>query len=92
LIYIKDGADFVVVASNGGSERDPAWWLNLKTKPEAEVQAGTQRFEARATQAAAEDRERLWPLLVAVYGGYDGYQAKTSRRIPLVVLKDVTPL
>lgn len=92
LIYIHDGPNFAVVAANAGSDQDPSWWLNLKARPGAEFQAGPRRFRASAEEASPEDRERLWPAFVAAYSGYDSYASKTNRHIPVVLLKDVTPL
>src|SRR4249919_2558919 len=61
LIYLRDGGRWVVVASNGGSDRPPSWLLNLQAHPGVGVQIGLNKFSARASVASAEDRERLWP-------------------------------
>jgi F420H(2)-dependent quinone reductase len=92
LIYVKDGADFAIVASNGGSDEDAAWWLNLKVSPTAEFQARRQRFRTVAMEASAEEHERLWPSLIEVYPRFSGHPAKTRRPIPVVLLKNVTLL
>jgi deazaflavin-dependent oxidoreductase (nitroreductase family) len=87
LVYLTDGHDLVVVASNGGSDRPPSWLLNLEHNPEVGVQIGRRRLRMRARVADAQERVRLWPLVNQNNGNrYDGYQAKTSRQIPLVVL------
>lgn len=86
LIFLRDGAELAVVASNGGSDRTPAWWLNLQHRPEGEVQIGPRRIRVTARQATAEEQARLWPLLNGVYPEYQSYQDKTTRPIPVVLL------
>jgi deazaflavin-dependent oxidoreductase (nitroreductase family) len=89
LLYHRDGDRLVVVGSRGGSDTPPAWLLNLQTQPDVEVQLGTQHFPARARVASAEEQERLWPVMTALWPDYERYQAQTSRRIPLVILEPV---
>jgi F420H(2)-dependent quinone reductase len=89
LVYLTDEGDFVVVASRGGDDHPPAWLLNLIAQPVVEVQLGRERRSATARVLGADDPnyERLWRLVNEQNGGrYDRYQAKTARRIPLVVL------
>jgi deazaflavin-dependent oxidoreductase (nitroreductase family) len=86
LIYGRDGEDYVVVASYGGAPNHPAWYLNLEADPVVEVQVGDEVFTAKARTADAQERERVWPRLAAIWPDYDSYQAKTDREIPLVVL------
>ncbi len=85
--YTADGEDMVLVASKGGHPRNPAWFHNLVANPDATVQVGSKRVPVRARVADAKERERLWPMVVAVYGGYEGYRRRTERQIPLVVLE-----
>ena len=87
LIYGTDGDDVVIVASFGGARRDPAWWSNLKANPRTTVQIGSQRRPVVARQATAEEKQRLWPMLVSVYAPYEDYQRKTERDIPVVLLE-----
>jgi deazaflavin-dependent oxidoreductase (nitroreductase family) len=87
LIYGTDGDRYVVVASRGGHKNHPAWYLNLVETPEVEVQVGAEKFAALAHVATAEEKARLWPLMVAIWPAYDDYQAKTERVIPVVVLE-----
>ena len=89
LIYARDGDTHVVVASNGGSPGHPAWYRNLDTDPHVHVQVGAQEFDATARTATGEERERLWPLVSAVWPAYEDYQRKTEREIPVVVLTAV---
>jgi F420H(2)-dependent quinone reductase len=87
LGYFTDGDDVVVIASKGGSPRNPAWFHNLRANPETEIQVGSERRPVRARVATPEERTRLWPKAVEAYGGYAGYQEKTERVIPLVILE-----
>ena len=87
LVYVEDGDDVVLVASKGGNPRNPAWFHNLKANPETTVQIGRERRAVRARVATAKERPRLWRKAVKTYGGYRGYQQRTEREIPLVVLE-----
>jgi deazaflavin-dependent oxidoreductase (nitroreductase family) len=86
LIYGKDGDNYIVVASRGGHAKHPAWYLNLVENPLVEAQVGADKFAARARTATAEEKARLWPMMASIWPSYDGYQAKTDREIPVVVL------
>jgi len=86
LAYMADGERFVVVASNGGADRHPAWWLNLRTNPHATVEVGSRKLEVRAREATAEEHARLWPALKTVNPFFANYEKITERRIPVVVL------
>ncbi len=87
LNYLQDGESKVIVASNGGNDQHPAWYLNLRAKPDVEVQVGRERKRARAEVAVGEERARLWPLLVQMYSGYGEYQKEMKRTIPVVILR-----
>jgi F420H(2)-dependent quinone reductase len=87
LLYVPDDAHFVVVASNAGDTRNPAWWLNLRATPEAWVQVGSARYPVRAREADAAESERLWPAVLATYGSFERYRERAGRRIPLVLLE-----
>jgi len=87
LGYVPDGENVVVVASKGGFPRHPAWFHNLMSNPDTTVQIGSERRPVHARVADAQERERLWPKVVEVYAGYDGYQQRTSREIPLLILE-----
>ena len=87
LAYLEDGDDVVIVASKGGHPRNPAWFHNLKAHPDTTVQIGTERRPVRARAAGRRERKRLWPRIVSLYGGYEGYQERTDRQIPLVILE-----
>lgn len=87
LTYLPHGHAFVVVASNGGSPRHPAWFLNLQAAPRAEVMVGARHIRVAGREAAGEERARLWAEIVRRWPGYTGYERRTTRRIPVVVLE-----
>jgi F420H(2)-dependent quinone reductase len=86
LMYQTDGDRWVIIASNGGSAKHPAWWLNLRAQPNASIEVGRRSYPVMAIEIAGEDRERLWRQMADMYKGYDGYAQKTSRQLPVVVL------
>jgi F420H(2)-dependent quinone reductase len=86
LIYGADGDDLVLVASYGGARKDPAWWPNLKAHPETMVNVLGEKRAVTARQATPEEKARLWPMMVGIYGPYEDYQKKTERDIPVVIL------
>lgn len=87
LVYTRVGDDYVLVASKGGHPRNPAWFYNLRANPETTIQVGPRRVAVRARVASDEERPALWDKAVATYRGFAGYQARTRRTIPLVVLE-----
>jgi deazaflavin-dependent oxidoreductase (nitroreductase family) len=89
LIFGHFGEDYVVVASKGGAPEHPAWYLNLVANPTVKVQVKADKFTARAHTANADERAKLWPKMVEIYGPYADYQKKTDRQIPVVVLRRV---
>ena len=89
LLYLMDGRNVVLVASNGGAARHPTWWLNLQTTPEAWIQIKGVRRRVQAEQASAAEKQRLWPRLTAMYPDYRRYQEITDRDIPVVVLRSI---
>ena len=86
LIYGRDNADYVVIASKGGSDEQPAWYLNLEANPEVEIQVLDAVLPVVASTATGEERERLWALMRQIWPAYDEYQTRTDREIPVVVL------
>jgi deazaflavin-dependent oxidoreductase (nitroreductase family) len=87
LIYGTHGDEYLVVASKGGAEEHPAWYLNLSEHPEVTVQVLGDRFAARAHTAGAAEKPGLWATMVGQWPAYSEYQQKTSREIPVVVLE-----
>jgi deazaflavin-dependent oxidoreductase (nitroreductase family) len=86
LLYLKDGEDFVVIGSNGGDDRHPGWWVNLKADPHGRVQVGWAKTNVTARRATPKEKARLWPRITAVYPDYDVYVQRTTREIPVVIL------
>ncbi|HEV2924096.1 MAG TPA: nitroreductase family deazaflavin-dependent oxidoreductase [Solirubrobacteraceae bacterium] len=91
LAYVSDGDDVILVASKGGYPRNPAWFHNLMANPDTQIQVGSSRRQVHARVADPEERKRLWPEVVKAYGGYDDYQRRTDREIPLVILEPRQP-
>jgi deazaflavin-dependent oxidoreductase (nitroreductase family) len=88
---LKEGSTIVVVASRGGDDHHPAWFLNLRDDPSVEVaMRGEPKRSMRARVASSEERARLWPLVTADYKNYADYQTKADREIPLVLLEPVS--
>lgn len=84
---VQDGERIVLVASYGGDDRHPAWFLNLRDHPDVEVMTQGRTLPMRARVATPEEKTELWPRVVAAYRGYGQYQERTTRDIPLVILE-----
>ena len=87
LVYTRDGNQLLLVASKGGHPKNPAWFHNLRANPDTSVQVGSERRPVRARVARQEERGRLWAKAVSTYSGFDDYQLRTDREIPLIVLE-----
>ncbi len=87
LMYLPEGDGYVVIASYLGEPKHPAWWLNLGSNPEGEVEIGKRRITVTAREAEGDERERLWKAVVERQGDYEEYQQRTDRRIPVVILE-----
>lgn len=86
----QEGSTIVIVASRGGDDHHPAWYLNLRDNPVVSVSVGGKAAQRmRAEIADPEDRKRLWPLITADHPNYAGYQLRTEREIPVVLLHPV---
>ena len=86
LLCIRDGDRFLAIGSNGGDDRTPQWVQNLMANPEASIELEGETIPVRATIATPEEKKVLWPKATAAYKGYDGYQRRTSRDIPVIIL------
>jgi deazaflavin-dependent oxidoreductase (nitroreductase family) len=86
LLFAENDGRFLVVASNLGNDRNPAWWLNLQARPEAAVQVRGKRIPIKARAAASEEEALLWPILDASWSQYPEYRARAKRHIPIVIL------
>ena len=87
VVYLADGERQVVIGSNAGHSKTPAWSLNLKANPEAEVEIGRKRRPVRARVAEGEERAELWRRINQQYSGFDDYEARTDREIAVFVLE-----
>jgi deazaflavin-dependent oxidoreductase (nitroreductase family) len=84
---VRDGDVLVLVASYGGDDRHPAWFLNLRDNPDVEVTMGGETRLMHARAASADEKAELWPRVVTAYRGYAQYQTRTERDIPLVIVE-----
>ena len=89
LLFIEEGENIIVVASHGGLPNDPLWYKNLQANPECEVQTRRRKLKMRARTASPEEREAIWPKLVAHYPDYASYATWTDRVIPIVILEPI---
>ena len=87
LIYGRHGDDYLIVASKGGADTPPAWYLNLEADPNTEVQVWGDRFKAKARVATPDEKAQMWSTMTAEWPAYDDYQKKTEREIPIIVLE-----
>ena len=87
LTYIPDGDRMVLIASNAGQDHQPAWYLNLTANPTVTVRRGHDTQTMHARVATPDEKAELWPRVVAWWDRYEGYQAKTTRDIPLVIVE-----
>ena len=87
----QEDTTYVLVASRGGDDRHPAWFLNLQSDPNVMVKTGrsTPPQPMSAEVATSEERARIWPTIAKKYPHYGGYQEKTDREIPLVLLRPI---
>jgi len=90
LYAVADGDRYVVIGSNAGDDREPAWVGNLRAEPRATLRVGQRSWAVTAREAEGGERDRLWALAAEASPGYELYQAMTGRRIPVVVLEPAT--
>ena len=87
MMFIPDGDRLLVIASNAGAPTHPEWYRNLVAHPEVTVEVGNETFKAIATVTEGLERQRLWSRVVELYPFFADHQAKTSRQIPVIVLR-----
>jgi deazaflavin-dependent oxidoreductase (nitroreductase family) len=87
LMYIRDGESYVIGASNNGRDKHPGWFYNQQAAPGVQIEVPGQRFAVKATIATPKERQRIWPELVAQVPVLEGYRNRTTRTIPVVILK-----
>jgi deazaflavin-dependent oxidoreductase (nitroreductase family) len=90
LIYRKRGKDYLVVASKGGADEPPDWYVNLLANPDVQVQVKGDKFAARARTATPKEKPEVWEQMAETWPAYNEYQQKTKREIPVVVLEPVS--
>jgi len=89
LVYIMDGSAYVITASAGGADRHPGWFFNIRSNPQATIQVKDKPIKVTAEIAGPEKKPELWTRLVEVAPNFAGYQKRTSREIPMVILHPV---
>ncbi len=90
LMRVKDGSNYILVASQGGQPTHPLWYYNLQADPNVEIRDETQVFQMRAREITdPAERERIWKIAVAAFPSYAEYQTRTERLIPLFVAEPV---
>lgn len=87
LLATRDGDRIILIASSGGNPKHPGWYYNLKAKPQCRLRARSGDREYEAREADGDERERCWRLAVENYAGYEDYQSRVARRIPVMVLE-----
>lgn len=87
LIYDRSGDEYIIIASNGGQDAHPAWFLNLSASPTVRFQVATDRFVGTWRVAEGEERDRLWAQMARYYPPYADYESRTDRQIPVVLLR-----
>lgn len=87
VMYLSESPNYIITASNNGGEKPPAWWLNLKSSPQATIEIGGDMRLVTTKQADSEEKERLWAQLVEKAPAFEGYQKRTQREIPMVILR-----
>jgi len=89
LAYIRDGSAYVITASAGGADKHPGWFFNVRSNPQVTLQVKDQQMRAVAEVAGSEKKSELWPQLLKVAPNFASYQQRTSREIPMVILRPV---
>ncbi len=87
VMYIPDGDRLLVIASNAGAATHPDWYRNLLAHPEVTVEVGNETFKAIAIVTEGSERQRLWTRVVELYSFFEDHEAKTTRQIPVIVLR-----
>jgi deazaflavin-dependent oxidoreductase (nitroreductase family) len=89
LVYSKDGARYVLIASMAGAPNNPDWYHNINTNPNVSLEIGAERFAAKATVTSGEERERLYNAQAGIMPIFNDYRKKTTRQIPVIALERV---
>jgi F420H(2)-dependent quinone reductase len=89
LQYNIDGDRFIVMASNSGAPKHPAWFLNLQANPQAQIQMGAKKLTVNAHEATGDERTRIWDQITSTHQNFADYQKRTTRQIPVVILTPI---
>ncbi len=87
VMYVRDGNNYVITASNGGANRHPGWFANLQANPQTTIAVDGMTRTVMAHKASMEEKGRLWPRLVEQAPFFEGYRKKTTRDIPMIILQ-----
>ncbi len=87
VMYFMDGLTYIVTASAGGAQRNPGWFFNVRSNPQATIEVGRQRISVEGEVASQEKRAELWTRLLELAPGFAHYQKRISREIPMVILR-----
>ena len=87
--YTIDGDRFIIIASNGGAPKHPTWLFNLRANPQAQIQIGAKTITVNASEASRDERPRLWSQVTSAHQNFAGYQKRTTREIPVIILTPV---
>ena len=87
VVYMRDGSAYVITASAGGADKHPGWFFNVRSNPQATIEVKDKRIPVVAEVAGPEKKPELWARLVEVAPNFAGYQKRTSRDIPMVILR-----
>jgi deazaflavin-dependent oxidoreductase (nitroreductase family) len=87
VMYLRDGENYVVTASNNGADKHPGWFVNLQSNPQATIEVDNMTRGVLTHQASPEEKKRLWTQLVEQAPFFEDYQKKTTRDIPMVILQ-----
>ena len=90
--YPLDSAGIIVLASNNGQVKPPAWWFNIQSTPEFTIQVGREKRRVRAETVNAQRRQQLWPLMRAQNSNIDGYAEQSGRELPVILLRTLEVL
>jgi F420H(2)-dependent quinone reductase len=90
VAYLTDGDAMIIVGGAAGAAKHPDWWLNLQSRPEAQVQVGRRKMRVNATRALLEDQQRLWARYPAQHTLFDKMQKRMFREIPVVILRPLS--
>jgi F420H(2)-dependent quinone reductase len=87
VVYLRDGDNYVIIAANAGAKRNPGWFANLKANPQTTIEVDDKTLTVNAHKAGKEEKGRLWPRLVEQAPFFEDYRKKTTRDIPMIILK-----